>query len=285
MSLQELVSEMRKYKFYHIISLPEGLVTPGNPRLVPQQDLVMRNLAALQLDGRRVLDVGCRDGLFSFAAERHGASEVIGIDNDLSPGATEFLIPHLKSKVKMYEMNVLDLSPSTFGMFDVVICAGLLYHLRYPFHALRIIRSVLHTGATLLIETALLRAWERHPLLYCPTSDESPYDATSVTFFNCRGLHATLSSLGFEVVSTDFLYGRKLRSTPGVTTRHRLLAGAIRVQQCVPGLVHAMLGRFVIDRAVVVCRRAATLSGAAYVDRYWHATHAKHSAGQDRGMA
>ena len=65
-----------------------------------------------------MLDIGCRDGLFAFEAESMGASEVIGIDNDLSKAAVEFLIPFLKSKVTMYEMNLYDLKPETFGLFD-----------------------------------------------------------------------------------------------------------------------------------------------------------------------
>jgi tRNA (mo5U34)-methyltransferase len=41
--------------------------------------------------GKRVIDIGCRDGMFSFEAERMGAAEVTGIDNDLSTAAVEFL--------------------------------------------------------------------------------------------------------------------------------------------------------------------------------------------------
>ena len=133
---RDILANLERYKFYHRIELPGGIVTPGHRAGEPQQDLVRRNLDSLEVRGKRVLDVGCRDGLFCFEAERRGASEVIGIDNELSHGATEFLIPHLKSDVKMYEMNVIDLASDTFGKFDLIICPGVLYHLRYPFVAL-----------------------------------------------------------------------------------------------------------------------------------------------------
>jgi 2-polyprenyl-3-methyl-5-hydroxy-6-metoxy-1,4-benzoquinol methylase len=273
---QDILANFKRYKFYHRIELPEGIVTPGHRAAEPQQDLVRRNLDSVEIEGKRVLDVGCRDGLFCFEAERRGASEVIGIDNELSHGATEFLIPHLKSGVKMYELNVIDLTPETFGKFDLIICPGVLYHLRYPFAALRALHNALNNNGILLLETAVLRAWERHSLLYCPTGAESPYDETSVTFFNIHGLRSSLQSFGFEIVSTDFLLGRKVRSTRGTTIRHLILTCAVAVQKVFPQLVHALLGRFVIDRAVFVCRRVE-LSNKAHLEAYWNATHAKYA--------
>ena len=37
------------------------------------------NALKADLNGKRVLDVGCRDGLYSFMAERRGAAEVIAV--------------------------------------------------------------------------------------------------------------------------------------------------------------------------------------------------------------
>ena len=127
-----------------------------------------------------------------------------------------------------------------------------------------------------VLETAVLRAWERHSLLHCPVGAESPYEETSVTFFNLHGLCSSLQSFGFEIVSTDFLLGRKVRSTKGTTVRHVLLACAVAVQKVFPQLVHALLGRFIIDRAVVVCR-CVDLSNKAHLQAYWNATHAKYA--------
>ena len=33
-------------------------------------------------------------------------------------------------------MTIYDLTPETFGMFDVVFCFGVLYHLRWPMYAI-----------------------------------------------------------------------------------------------------------------------------------------------------
>jgi 2-polyprenyl-3-methyl-5-hydroxy-6-metoxy-1,4-benzoquinol methylase len=117
---------------------------------LPLQAPIMDELHRHDLTGKRVLDIGCRNGLFSFEAEKMGASEVVGIDNDLSPGATEFLIPYFNSKVQMRAVNKTD------EPFDFVLFAGVLYHLRFPFLGLKKIADAMKPGATLIIENSML---------------------------------------------------------------------------------------------------------------------------------
>src|SRR5207249_4521134 len=111
----------------------------------------------------------------------------------------EFLIRTLKSRARILPFDLFDLRPETFGRFDVVIFPGVLYHLRYPFWALKLIRDVLADDGVMVLETAVLADDNRHALLYCPTGGESPYEPTSVTFFNRKGLHDTLESMQFRV--------------------------------------------------------------------------------------
>jgi SAM-dependent methyltransferase len=266
---QQLLKELAKYSFYHEIPLGDGVVTTGDPRFVPMTQLVLRNLRAIPLAGRRVLDVGCNDGCFSFEAERLGAAEVIAIDREIQPSATDFLIPYLGSKVKMHKMNVLDLDERTFGKFDVIIYPGVLYHLRYPFSSLQVLHNVLANRGVLLLETAIIHAWERHPIVYCPTGAESPYEPTSVTFFNEHGMRSTLWSMGFEVTSTDRLYGRKLLGTKGIGPKQFAMAALMGLQNAVPDLVHRIFGRFAIDQGVYVCRRSDSV-GDANAQNYWN---------------
>src|SRR5262249_46689676 len=158
----------------------------------------------------RVLDIGCRDGLFCYEAEKLGAAEVIGFDNDPSPGATEFLIPFFNSKVAIHELNIYDLKPETFGRFDIVLFPGLLYHLRYPFWALKLVRDVLKEDGHLILETAIMVDSNDHAMLHCPIGSDSPYEPTSCTFFNMKGLTDTLQSLGLCVRNCDFLVNMHL---------------------------------------------------------------------------
>jgi SAM-dependent methyltransferase len=264
-----LEAALARYHFYHVIEVAPGLHTAGDPQQLPPQRLTRRILDGIPLEGKRVLDVGCRDGLFSFEAERRGAAEVIGIDNDLSRGAIEVLIPHLRSRVRMVEMNVLDLRPETFGRFDVVVFAGVLYHMRYPFRALHVLRDVLVDGGVMVLETAVLDGFEAYPMLYCPVNDEGPFEATSPTFFNRRGLTDSLTSLGFTVRSIESLWP----PTPAwrfllrYVLRRRLLGGRRTAGRPDP---------LPVNRVAALCQ-AFPRDSASFVDHYWQRTHRYHT--------
>ena len=249
MNDEQLRQEMAGLSFYHTIQLTPTLATPGWPVVVPIVEMTLRALRKLDLRGKRVLDIGCRDGLFCFEAEKLGAAEVLGLDNDLAPGVPEFLTRTLKSRATIRSFNLFDLRSDTFGLFDVVIFPGVLYHLRYPFWALKLIHDVTAEGGTLVVETAVLADDNRHALLFCPTGEESPYEPTSVTFFNRKGLHETLSSMGF----------------------------AIQASECLLNLPGGADGRIPdkpqIDRCTTVCRKAA---GGDMVNVYWDGTPDAH---------
>lgn len=260
MDEHQLRDELKKYNFYHIIKLTENISTPGYEVFVPLQEVALKALRAIDVQNKRVLDIGCRDGLFSFEAEKLGAQEVIGIDNDLSLGAVNLLIPYLKSNVKMYELNVLDLKPETFGVFDIVIFPGVLYHLRYPFWTLKLIKDVLRDGGQLIIETAVFMDNNQRAILFCPIGSESPYEDTSCTFFNLKGLSDTLSSLGLVIENTELLsQPEKLDDTDWLSNiKSRLKA----FQPTKP----------FISRATFICSKQAQLESTP-VNDYWNSTH------------
>jgi hypothetical protein len=62
----EIRRRLERYKFYPTIQLTDDFATPGTHGADPS---VVNPLNA-DLKGNRVLDVGCRDGLYSFMAER-----------------------------------------------------------------------------------------------------------------------------------------------------------------------------------------------------------------------
>ena len=118
-----------------------------------------RRLKLLQipqsLAGMTVLDIGAWDGYFSFEFERRGAKRVLAIDTFAwnGPGFECFQLAHghFGSKVEYQRMDAHDLDPAVVGTFDLVFCAGVLYHLRHPLIALEKIRSV--TAGRLILET------------------------------------------------------------------------------------------------------------------------------------
>ena len=84
-------------EWYHEIELPDERITPGRW----PAHFKKCGMTEIDFKGKRVLDIGCLNGLYSFYTEQRGASEVISIDI-----ATEefkgYLYAHeqLKSKAK-----------------------------------------------------------------------------------------------------------------------------------------------------------------------------------------
>jgi SAM-dependent methyltransferase len=283
MTEQEMHEKIKGYGFYHTIRLTPGLETAGWEAVRPLTKLICRCIRAVDLKGKRVLDIGCRDGLMSYEAERAGAAEVIGIDSDLSRAAVEFLIPALQSKVRMQQMNLLDLRPETFGTFDVIIFPGVLYHLRYPFWALKLIRDVLKPGGHLILETAIWAGASKHAVLYCPTGKDSPYEPTSCTFFNQKGMVDTLNSLGFAP--------EKINSLNAATQDQPKMdrAALILFSRWVKDLAKRTLKvgtqpppipltNSTIDRVVFTSKYDPAIIDNE-VARYWDATHEMHARG------
>lgn len=252
---RELAEKIDQYKWYHRIEVEEGLFTlPVRGGFPVIWDFILANLAGIQFQGRRVLDIGCRDGLFSFEAERRGAARVHGIDNDLSLGAQELLIPHFQSKVEMERLNLYDLEPKIQGTFDLIMFFGVLYHLRYPFWGLKQILRCLEPGGELLIESGMLRdsQWTKDlEILYCPV-ENSPYEVTSCTFYNTKGLVTTLHSFGMELV------------------RHDILTSPADVCASRDGKVFA-------ERQFFVFKKTGTPTGIAGIMPYWNEVHAYHT--------
>ena len=204
MNEKEILEKMSKYNFLHRIKLTENITTPGNKGYLAVQDQIFENLNQVNFKDKKVLDIGCRDGLFSFYCEKKGASEIIAIDNDLSKAATDFLVPFFNSKVQFKSMNLYDLKKEEFGLFDIIIFAGTLYHLRYPFWALKVITDLLKEGGKLIIETAVIEDYADKSILFAPTGWDSPYEPSSCTFFNKKCMEDTLTSLGHKVEKVTF---------------------------------------------------------------------------------
>jgi SAM-dependent methyltransferase len=96
------------------------------------------------LGGKRVLDIGAWNGCLSLKCERRGAREVIALSPE-EPQATGFarLRDVLGSTRTQYlRGTIYNLDPEELGDFDVVLCCGVLYHLRYPMLGIDNLRRV-----------------------------------------------------------------------------------------------------------------------------------------------
>ena len=148
---------------------------------------------------------------------------MLGIDTCLSLGAVELAIPHFQSKVRMIEMSLYELSVAEHGMFDIILFCGVLYHLRYPFTALRTLVDLVPEGGHMIIETVIFADDDRHALLFCPTGEESPCDLSSVSFYNRKGMTDTLKTFGFRVEATEYQSEVDRQRTDGAMIRGSFL--------------------------------------------------------------
>jgi tRNA (mo5U34)-methyltransferase len=202
--------------WYHQIELAPGVVTPGVNHSAAALDALAlpRDLAGL-----RVLDIGTRDGFFAFECERRGA-DVVAVD--AAPiGETGFAVARrrLGSRVHYQQRSLWDLSRATDGTFDVVLCLGLLYHLRDPLAALDLVRSLCR--GTLYLETAVLSpsashlfndfsawiadlpAFDRVPLMQFLPGRVANDDPSNFWLPNAACLRAMLEESNFVVERVD----------------------------------------------------------------------------------
>lgn len=255
-------NSLARYPFYHCIEVVPGIETPGITGNRLYTDHFRRAAGLVDFKGKRVIDVGCRDGAQLFIAEEAGAAELVGVDNDLSAGLTEFLIPFRRSKVQAAEANLYDLTPETFGQFDIAIAAGLLYHLRYPGWGLKKLADLLEPGGTLILETAVLDAFEDLPVVFYAREETSPYEPTSPTFCNMAGLRNLLAMAGFVEP----------------TARARFFPIKFSAAQHFPAF-YAKFGdaaRMTVTRTILTATKTA---GRTRLDAYFEGTHGYHSKG------
>jgi tRNA (mo5U34)-methyltransferase len=212
-SLAELVRHQvsaEPYWFQRIEVAP-GLFSPGWSD--PATDKLPYYGLPEDLTGKRVLDIGCAEGFFSFEAERRGAREVIGIDS-FPDSVRRFNIVKAsrQSNANAFLMNVYDLEPKRLGTFDVVLFYGVFYHLKHPQLALERILSVC-TGdlrfQTYMHEEPSVRGtpWARYyPHGKMSGGNKELFDPTVFWLFNSACCLAMLDHVGFtdlRVLSTD----------------------------------------------------------------------------------
>jgi 2-polyprenyl-3-methyl-5-hydroxy-6-metoxy-1,4-benzoquinol methylase len=121
----------------HNIPLRHGVYTAGVDDYYAAHREIMR-LVTQRLDGRfsgrRIADLGCLEGYFSFECALQGA-EVVGVEGKLlNVRKCEFVRSVLDvPRVSFIQRNVMEVTRDTLGAFDVVLALGLLYHLDDPY--------------------------------------------------------------------------------------------------------------------------------------------------------
>lgn len=161
----ERIRETRDFlaPWSHNIRLPHNIYTAGCDAYYPSHRELMRTLndeLGGRFRGRRILDIGCLEGYFSFECARQGA-DVIGVDGRIiNIKKCEFVRSVLKIRNADFRKDdAMRITQKRYGDFDVVLALGLLYHLENPWRFLKNIRQL--CAGVLLLET--LVATDEHP--------------------------------------------------------------------------------------------------------------------------
>lgn len=115
----------------------------------------VRSLLPVPVKGLRVLDVGCNGGFFSVALKRLGAAAVTGVESHPAYlEQTRLVREALGIDLDLRGMSIYELSPASVGRFDLVLCLGVVYHLRHPLLGLEALASV--TRGHVVLEAAIV---------------------------------------------------------------------------------------------------------------------------------
>lgn len=159
---------MKRINWVQKLEFPDGTVTPG------VWDNLLQDVT-IDFSKKRVLDIGCLNGQYTFYAEKHGAKEVVSIDliedtkNKQSYPQTAYtnegyLYAHnvFNSKAKyVFPYSIYDVTPKDFGQFDIVLFLGVIYHLAHPLVALERINTVLKKDGLMVLESEISKSATR----------------------------------------------------------------------------------------------------------------------------
>jgi tRNA (mo5U34)-methyltransferase len=157
------------------------------------------------VSGKSVLDIGCWDGFNSIEAHRRGAARVLATDHfvwsDRSWGKREsfdLARAHLAPGIEVMDVDLDDLSVERIGTFDVVLFAGVLYHLRHPLLALERVAPI--AKELFILESHLDARWMRRPAMVFYPGRELYNDPTNWWGPNVPCVEAMLRDVGFAEI-------------------------------------------------------------------------------------
>ena len=94
--------------------------------------------------GKKVLDIGCGDGVFTLELMRAGAASVLGVDpasNAIESAKRRALAAGMEGRVRFEAVNLYDLE-GRGEQFDIAVLRGVLHHVPLPEKAVAVAAAV-----------------------------------------------------------------------------------------------------------------------------------------------
>ena len=157
------------------------------------------------IEGKKVLDVGCNAGFFSFELAKRGA-DVLGVDVNqvervynlecMPLQQAEWIESQLQTGAKFKEMDYLDCDESE--PYDKILFLGVYYHLEDPSRGLAKLNRLLKMGGELYVECETNPTETR----YYPDDEIYRFDASNFLIPTPEYLNEDMERNGFEIVET-----------------------------------------------------------------------------------
>lgn len=196
--------QVNRLPWHHQIDFGGGVLSPGKTPieyLRTTAEIYFRDI----ITGRSVLDVGCWDGFNSFEAHRLGARRVLAADHFAwsekcwgDRRSFELARRHLAPEVEVIDIDIPEMTPEAVGTFDIVLFAGVLYHLRHPLLALEQIARL--STKWLIVETHMNALDDPRPAMIFYPTNELANDPTNWWGPNRLCVEAMLKDVGFPHV-------------------------------------------------------------------------------------
>ena len=168
------------------------------------------------LNGKRVLDVGCGSGYHCWRMLGEGADLVLGIDP--SPlFVFQFWVLQKYFLIQEYAFCQQESLPKRLKTFDTVFSMGVLYHRRSPFDHLKLLQDVTIDGGQVVLETLVIEGGKNDVLI-----PESRYSNMGNVWFipSIESLCNWLRKMKFkniEVIDVSVTSIQEQRSTKWMT--------------------------------------------------------------------
>lgn len=210
MENKSLKEEFASQKWFHAIDFgdfaSQGRFRPGHPQnitLYGFMDLIQH----IDLKGADVLDIGAVDGIASFGMSAMGANSVVATDT-----------ANKKTFLRAREVLNLDIdyhphtqirdfhNKFTPGSFDVILCAGVIYHMLNPVSAFLECRKIIKEGGLLFMETPYF-AGEERACIFVNSEAEMVNEIYTYSVPTKAAVQGLMRLAGFEILATRTIKG------------------------------------------------------------------------------
>lgn len=215
-----LEQELGQQRWFHSIDVGEfatsGRFKPGEPQNVTLYGF-MDLISQIDLEGMTVLDVGAADGLASFGMRKLGAAEIHSTNAGSWKSFKTLRETLGLDGIEYYpDTQVKDLT-SLFqrGQFDLILCAGVIYHMLNPVSAFSECRKLIKDGGLFILETPCFKNEER-AAIFINSETEMVQEKFTYSVPTKAALIGLMKLFSFEVLAT-----RTLKSPHRVTVLGR----------------------------------------------------------------